>query len=124
MPSRRWMPAILVAMLVVLAAGADPGSARAASGKLVVHVRFGGGLSPDGTVASSPGAGAHITVRGHGKTRHLRADQRGIARAMLRPGRYRVSIPSNASESSEPKTAVVRAHRTTTVRLATTCNTC
>jgi len=123
MPSRYWKSAILVALMVVVPAAAT-GSARPARGTLVVHVRFGGGLTPDGTVASSPGAGAHITVTGQDETLHLRADHRGIAKATLRPGRYKVSIPSSASHSSELQTAVVRARKTTTARLATVCNTC
>ena len=128
MRSRCWKSATLVALIAVVSAGAAPGSAHPARGKLVVRVEVTGGLIPEGppqgTVDHHPGLGAHITVTGPGKTLHLRTDRRGIAKAMLRPGRYKVSRPSSGAYRTDPQTAVMRARKTTTVRLYTSCFTC
>ncbi len=140
---RCWKSAILVALMVVVPVCASTISPRydasasamslqprpaVARGTLVVRVEVTGGLIPEGppmgTVDHHPGLGAHITVTGPGKTLHLRSDRRGIAKAMLRPGRYKVSRPSSGAYRTDPQTAVMRARKTTTVRLYTSCFTC
>ncbi|MDQ2759003.1 MAG: hypothetical protein M3Y17_00815 [Actinomycetota bacterium] len=119
--------AIVVALMAVLpaaAATARSESARSARGKLVVHVRVDGVLTPDGRLGSAPAVGAHITVTGQAQTVHRRAGHRGVAEVMLRPGHYKVSIRLSAPYSSEPRTAVLRAGTSTTVFLIIVCDTC
>lgn len=143
-----WKSAVLTALMVAVPAGtvgastitsrsSASASAHAMSGqqapavprgRLVVRVRVTDGLSPEGppegTVIIHPGRDAHIKVTGPGKTLHLHTDHRGIAKAMLRRGRYKVSRPSRGGHSTDPQTAIVRARETTRVRLETVCNTC